>query len=232
MKRSLTFAALLTVFGAGALAPLPSMAQADVRVFIGTAPPAPRFESVPAPRNGYVWAPGFWNWENNRHVWIAGHWEASRRGHQFQRSEWVRDNDGWRLDRGGWRQVADRDYGDIRIAPPEPRYERTPRARRGYVWVPGHWDWRGNRHVWVSGTWLRDRPGYVYSQPRWIERDGRWILEQPRWDRRRDGDRDGIADRHDRDRDNDGVSNRRDRDRDGDGVPNSRDARPDNPRRD
>lgn len=248
MKRSLTLAAALT-FGAAALMPLPSIAQDGVRVFIETAPPAPRYESIPAPRSGQVWSPGYWNWDGGRHVWVAGHWEVARDGYQYRRSEWTRDNDRWRLDRGGWQQVSQRDYDLIRIAPPEPRYERTPRARPGYVWVPGYWNWRADRHEWVRGSWMRARPGYVYEQPRWIERNGRWHMEQGRWERmrgnrdrdrdgipdrmeQRDRDRDGVPDAYDRDRDNDGVRNRHDADRDGDGVRNENDRYPDDRRRD
>lgn len=102
------------------------------------------------------------------------------------------------------------------VAPPSPRVEVTPAPRAGYVWVPGYWDARGQRHVWVRGHWERDRRGYRFVEPRWVERDGRWYLERPRWAR---------------DRDRDGVPNRFDRDRDGDGVPNHRDNYPNNPRR-
>jgi WXXGXW repeat (2 copies) len=245
MKRTLTLASLIAV-SAAAWLPLPSMAQNGINVVITSAPPAPRFESVPAPRRGYVWAPGYWNWEGNRHVWMSGHWEAARDGYQYQSSEWIRDNQGYRLRQGGWQPVDHSVYNEIRIAPPAPRYERIPRGRPGYVWEPGHWEWRGRRYAWVSGVWIAERPGYVYSQANWIERDGRWSMEPPRWtprgrDRDHDGipdrmehhdrDHDGIPDRFDHDRDNDGVPNRRDGDRDGDGVPNDRDYRPDNPRR-
>jgi hypothetical protein len=257
MKRSLTFVAALAL-GAAAFMPLSASAQIGLSVFINAAPPAPRYESIPAPRAGHVWAPGYWNWEGNRHTWSSGHWEAERQGYQFQRSEWQRDNDGWRLNRGGWQQVSDqRGHDMIRIAPPPPRYERVPRMRHGYVWVPGYWNWRGNRHEWVSGSWMRARHGYVYAQPGWMQRDGHWYMQHGRWERggrdrdrdgipdrfeggrdhdrdgvpdrleRRDGDRDGVPDAYDRDRDNDGVSNRRDADRDGDGVRNDRDSRPD-----
>lgn len=92
----------------------------------------------------------------------------------------------------------------VRIAPPEPRVMVIPEPRRGYVWVPGYWNWQNKRHVWVNGQWLRDRKGYAYHQPRWKEDNGSWQLERGRWSR---GDRDG------------------------DGVPNSRDRAPDNPRR-
>ncbi|UUZ54801.1 YXWGXW repeat-containing protein [Massilia sp. H-1] len=70
MKRTLTFAAAIAL-GAAALMPLSASAQIGVNLYVDTAPPAPRYESIPAPRSGYVWAPGFWNWEGNRHVWIV-----------------------------------------------------------------------------------------------------------------------------------------------------------------
>ena len=92
----------------------------------------------------------------------------------------------------------------IERAPPPPRDERVPAARRGYAWSPGYWNWRNNRHVWVKGTWVRERQGYMYNPNRWVERDGRWNFERGRWDRR---------------------------DRDGDGVPNRLDSRPNNPNR-
>jgi hypothetical protein len=243
MKRTLTFAAMMTL-GAAAFAPLPSVAQTSFSVVIGNAPPPPRFESIPAARNGHVWAPGYWNWDGQRHVWSAGHWESARDGYRYQRSEWVRDPSGYRLDHGGWQRVSERDYRDVQVAPPQPRYERVPRPRAGHLWEPGHWEWRGNRHEWISGIWIVQRPGYVYTPHNWYQRDGSWYMEQGRWNRGdhradnrdhrrggRDGDRDGIPDRYDHDRDNDGVSNRRDGDRDGDGVRNERDQRPDNPRR-
>ena len=107
----------------------------------------------------------------------------------------------------------------VRIAPPEPRQQVAPAPRRGYVYVPGYWNWNAqrNRHVWMQPTWVRERPGYVYYQPRWVERDGRWGMHRGAWARG--------------DRDRDGVPNRMDRDRDGDGVRNRNDRAPDNPRR-
>lgn len=67
-------------------------------------------------------------------------------------------------------------------APPPLRVEPVPAARRGYAWVPGYWDWRGNKHIWVRGSWVRERHGHMYQPNRWVERDGRWVLERGRWD--------------------------------------------------
>ena len=105
----------------------------------------------------------------------------------------------------------------VRIPPPAVRYEAAPPPRVGYVWVPGYWDWRVNRHVWVGGTWVRERPGYVYNHPTWVERNGEWHLARGYWGRH--------------DRDHDGVANYRDADRDGDGTPNWADRHPNSPGR-
>lgn len=94
----------------------------------------------------------------------------------------------------------------IDVAPPAPRQEVVPSARRGYVWVPGYYDLRGRRHVWVKGHWLKARSGYAYNAPRWVESNGKWRMEPGRW-------------------------MRGSRDRDGDGVRNRDDARPNNPNR-
>jgi hypothetical protein len=96
----------------------------------------------------------------------------------------------------------------IREAPPPPRAERVPAPRRGYVWAPGHWEWRHGQHQWQRGTWVRERRGYTYREPVWHERDGRWVMSRGGWERQR------IR-----------------RDRDGDGVPNRLDDRPNNPNR-
>jgi len=81
----------------------------------------------------------------------------------------------------------------IQIAPPPPRAERIPPPRRGQVWAPGHWEWRGQRHVWIGGRYLQARPGYAYRNPAWEQHGERWEMRRGGWDR----DRRGGPDRHD-----------------------------------
>ena len=106
----------------------------------------------------------------------------------------------------------------VRVAPPAPRHEVQPPPRRGYIWVPGHWDWRHGRYAWTSGSFVRERPGYRYDPPQWVEDHGSWRMRAGHWGRG--------------DRDHDGIPNRVDRDRDNDGVPNRVDRAPNNPHRD
>lgn len=72
-------------------------------------------------------------------------------------------------------------------APPPPRMAHRPGARRGHIWVDGHWQWRGNRYRWVDGHWVRARSGYGYAQPQWVQRNGRWVYVHGQWQRRHKG---------------------------------------------
>lgn len=61
ITRKLALLAALGVASAGAMSYAPTAtAGVDVSVGIGVAPPPPRYEVVPPPRAGYVWAPGYW----------------------------------------------------------------------------------------------------------------------------------------------------------------------------
>jgi hypothetical protein len=104
------------------------------------------------------------------------------------------------LSAGGWLASAQAQV-IVRVAPPQPRVERVPPPRRGYVWVSGNWDWNGRRYVWRTGHWERARPGHRWREDRWVERNGGWARERGGWDR------------------------------DGDGVPNRMDSHPNNPNR-
>lgn len=121
-------------------------------------------------------------------------------------------------------------YTIVRVAPPEPVQEVIPAQRRGWVWAPGYYDYRGNQYTWVPGQWMRERQGHQWREARWIEsRSGEWRRVGGNWERGPYGDRghDGIANRYD----NQNNNLRPNGDRDGDGVRNKHDRFPNNPRR-
>jgi hypothetical protein len=113
----------------------------------------------------------------------------------------------------------------IQVAPPPPLHEVAPQPRSGFVWTPGHHEWRGDRYVWMRGHWMPERYGYEYREPRWIQRgNGEWFLAGGDWVRR-DDRRHGYNERRygdDRRYDEERHSRRFGPygDRDGDGVPN------------
>jgi len=120
----------------------PAAAQASPNVFIGTPPPAPVYEMVPAPRAGYVWAPGYYRWERGHHVWTAGHWMPERAGYRWVPDRWDHGPKGWYHVAGRW----DRNRNGV----PD-RYERRADSRamgdRDHDGVPNAYDSHpGNPH--------------------------------------------------------------------------------------
>ena len=89
----------------------------------------------------------------------------------------------------------------VNVAPPAPIVEVAPPPRYGYVWAPGYWGWRHNRHYWVAGHWEHARPGYYYAPARWVADGGRYYYRAPAW-YRGDRDHDGVPDRFDHHPDN------------------------------
>ena len=93
---------------AGVAAPTASMAQLDIYLNFG--PPAAVYEPIPAPRSGYIWQGGHWNWDGNQHVWNGGSWHAARPGYRYNAPHWVQNNGRWSYQASRW----DRDGDGIR----------------------------------------------------------------------------------------------------------------------
>lgn len=108
--KKLLASALIAAGMLGAVAaPLPAAAAGTVEFYVNTAPPPPRYEAVPGPRHGYVWAPGHWQWNDyrHRHVWVAGHWERFRPGYAYRAPEWVERDGRWHYRPSRWDRDGD-----------------------------------------------------------------------------------------------------------------------------
>ena len=94
------------MIGAAAI-PLTSAAHSAIELKM--APPAPRHEPVPAPRQGYIWAPGHWQWNAKRknHHWKTGNWERARPGYAFQGPQWVERDGRWHYQARRWDSDGD-----------------------------------------------------------------------------------------------------------------------------
>ena len=66
------------------------------------------------------------------------------------------------------------------MAPPAARFERHA-ERRGYLWIPGNYEWRNDNYVWVGGRYEAERRGYRWREPRWESRDGAYIRVEGDW---------------------------------------------------
>jgi len=96
--RNAWFAVVLT---SAALA-APALSSAAVLVDVAVAPPVPRVEVMPAPRVGYVWAPGYWAWREHEHVWVPGRWLRERPGYHWVADAWVAAGPRWHYVAGHW----------------------------------------------------------------------------------------------------------------------------------
>ena len=107
--------ALLAALAVSSIGLLPVPASAAVGVYLDFAPPAPRHEVIPAPRHGYVWQPGYWDWRSGRHVWVRGYWVKERSGYYWHPNRWIERDGRWHFERGRWnreRYAYNRGYGD------------------------------------------------------------------------------------------------------------------------
>jgi hypothetical protein len=96
------------VIGAVSLS-LPSAAATSVDIHLNIAPPPPRYEVIPAPRAGYIWSPGHWQWSRSagRHVWLPGHWERVRAGYVYRAPRWVERGGRWYYETPRWDRDGD-----------------------------------------------------------------------------------------------------------------------------
>jgi len=98
MKRKLLLSALAAAtIGFGALP-----ASAAVDIYLDVAPPAPRYEVVPAARPGYLWVPGVWAYDDGRHVWKRGHWVRERKGYYWHPARWEHRHGRYYYVEGRW----------------------------------------------------------------------------------------------------------------------------------
>ncbi len=107
-------------------------AGTHVSIRIGVAPPPPRWERIPAPRAGFVWAPGYWRWSGATYIWVGGRWYPRRVGYRYVRPRWHRVRGGWRFNAGHWRRVRHH------------RGWHHHRHHRHHRWNRGHRGW--HRH--------------------------------------------------------------------------------------
>jgi hypothetical protein len=69
---------------------------------IDVAPPPAREERAPAPREGYVWAPGYWDWNGHAYSWVSGHYIFERRGAHWVADRWDQVGSHWQHVNGHW----------------------------------------------------------------------------------------------------------------------------------
>jgi hypothetical protein len=111
------------LFAAGAIGAVatPLSSQAQIEIYLNTAPPAVRYEAVPAPRSGYVWSGGHWQYNDNQYVWRNGDWHAERPGYTYSQPRWVERDGRYRYQASRWDRDGDGVPNRSDRAPDNPR---------------------------------------------------------------------------------------------------------------
>jgi hypothetical protein len=75
-------------------------AAADIGADV--APPPARDERAPARRDGYVWAPGYWEWSGHAYSWVPGRFIYEHRGAHWVPDRWDQAGSHWQHVNGHW----------------------------------------------------------------------------------------------------------------------------------
>lgn len=96
---------ILAVVAAAALGStaLPAAAHGQAGFYLNVAPPPVYYEAVPAPRAGFIWVPGYWDWRATRYHWVGGHWLRHRPGYVYEPVRWHHRDGRYYYGRSGWR---------------------------------------------------------------------------------------------------------------------------------
>ena len=57
----------------------------------------------------------------------------------------------------------------------------NPGTKGGFIWIRGHYEWRGNQYEWVAGHWERERARQRWNDGRWELRGGVYIWVPGGW---------------------------------------------------
>lgn len=152
-------------------------------------------------RNRWVWVPGHWERARAGQHWVPGKWE--RRGNRWvwQKGYWGRGPAPHKVVPGapapratprapapapGAPPPRARDHrapANVPTAPPPaPQAERPGAARAGFVWIPGHYNWKAGRYVWVPGHWERARAGKRWVRGSWKRQGNQYVWVPGYWE--------------------------------------------------
>lgn len=90
---------------AGALL-LPRFASAGADIVVDALPPVSRIEHEPPHRDGFVWAPGYWQWTGHFFHWVSGTWVVERRRSHWVADHWDQIGSQWHYVAGHWEPLA------------------------------------------------------------------------------------------------------------------------------
>lgn len=126
----------------------PTWAETEVSVgiVVGNAPPPLPYEEVPSPRYGYVWVPGYWDWDGREYMWQEGYWLLDRAGYVYETPFWYFGSGGWYRRPGGWHHHRHQPHDRTDHGRNDWSYDWQRRQPRYQTGQSGRQDHSGNRH--------------------------------------------------------------------------------------
>jgi hypothetical protein len=105
------------IAGAIVASSLAAPAFAQVRVYIGGAPPPLRYERrPPPPGQGFLWTDGYWGNNGRNYNWVPGRWQQPPyAGAYYTHPHYDHYDRGWQMHEGHWdhdhHEEHDHDWG-------------------------------------------------------------------------------------------------------------------------
>ncbi len=130
------------------------------------------------PAGESTWISGYWAWDDDDradYLWVSGTWRVSPPGKQWVAGYWREADEKWQWVPGFWvpspKETEAKHEVTYLPKPPEPPETAAPGAppTESSFFVPGHWEWHGDRYAWRPGYWAKVEPGYV-----WVQSHFRW----------------------------------------------------------
>jgi len=97
-----TIVSVALTLGLAGSATLAAAASSSAEIELRIGPPADRVEVVAAPREGYIYERGHYDWDGNRYVWNEGRFIQKREGHVYTPYALEHRGDRWYYRRGHW----------------------------------------------------------------------------------------------------------------------------------
>src|SRR5690242_3967358 len=100
MRRSVVSGLIGSLLLVLAMLAAPAKSSASVGIFVSFGPPAlPYYEQPPIPGPGYIWTPGYWDWDPDfGYFWVPGTWVPA----PFVGAVWTPGYWGWDADGDGY----------------------------------------------------------------------------------------------------------------------------------
>jgi len=168
-------------------------AHGRASVVADEAPPEPQYAEQPAPREGYVWVRGHWEWRAGRWVWKRGYWKRDRSGYTWVPGHWERRGSRHHWVEGRWAPAGADTHTrtTVRVRRQERRSPTVVRHEpKTKVRVIRHHDTGGDGWIEAEPPPPKNespgtRAGFIWVSGRWTYKNGDWQWINGHWERER-----------------------------------------------